>query len=113
MATTHASATVFASALVDAEFSAHGLGGDVGLELFVDVAVFLDGTAAMWTGVGKRRLMCHGDGTVSRRRPVGVLTMLITAFAPRLLGLRLGQPFGERRGLTLAGTFLVVEAFLE
>ena len=44
---------------------------------------------------------------------MGVLAMLIAAFAPRLLGLRLGQPFGERRGLTLAGTFLVVEAFLE
>ena len=45
-----------------------------------------------------------------------VLTMLTVFFArfpPRRLGLLLGRPFGKRRGLTFAGTFLVVEALFQ
>ena len=43
MATTHASAALFAGTLVDAKLPAHGSGGDVGLELFVDVLILLEG----------------------------------------------------------------------
>ena len=44
---------------------------------------------------------------------MAVPTMLLANLSPRLRGLLLRRPLGERRGLTFAGTFLVVEALFQ
>jgi hypothetical protein len=113
MAAADASAAALALALVDAEFSAYRLGGDIGLELFVNVVVFGDLAAAIRTGVGQRRLERFGDVFRRRRWPAGVLAILFASLSPWFLGLRRRGVFGERSRLTLAGAFDLVEAFLQ
>ncbi len=44
---------------------------------------------------------------------MAVLAMLVAGLSPRLFGLRLGRPFGQGRGLTFGGAFLVVEALFQ
>ena len=39
--------------------------------------------------------------------------MFLAGLSPRLFGLRLRRPLGERRGLTFGGAFLVVDAFFQ
>ena len=83
MATADASAAALAAALVDAKPSAHGPGGDVGLELFVDVVILGDFTTAVGTSLGQRSFEDFVDSLGSRRRPMGVLAMLFAGLAPR------------------------------
>src|SRR5207302_782203 len=108
-----ASAAALALALVNAEFSAYGLGGDVGLELFINVVVLGDFAAAMRTGIGKGRLKRFGDVFGRRRWPMRVAAMVFAGLSPRFLGLELGIAFGEWSRLALAGAFKLVEALLQ
>jgi hypothetical protein len=87
MATADASAAAPARALVDAELSPHRLGGDVGLELFVDLSILGDFAATMRTRIGEGSFKDFVDR--SGRWPMSVLAMLCACFAPRFLGLAL------------------------
>ena len=113
MAATHASPALFTAALVDTKSSADGLGGDVGLELFVDIVILGDFAAAIGTGFGQRRFEGFGDRFGRRRRPMGVLAVPRAGLATGLFRPRLGLALGERSGLPLAGAFLLVESPFE
>ena len=55
MPATDTPAAGLAGAFVNANLAADGRGGNVGLELFVDVVILLDVAAAIGTDLGQRR----------------------------------------------------------
>ena len=113
VATADASAAALASALANAEFSPHRLGGDVCLELLIDIVIRGDDAAAVRTGIGQRGFEGFVNGLGRRRRPMRVLAVLFADLAAGLFGRRRGFAFGERSGLTLGGAFLVLETLFE
>ena len=112
MATPHASAAPLATALVDAKLAPHGLAGQVGLELFVDVVVLVKLATTMRTDLGQDSLERFVDG-FGRRRSMGMSAMLGAGLSTGFFGLQFGRALGERAGLALAGTFLVVEPLFQ
>src|SRR4051812_44601483 len=108
-----ASAAAGAATLEDAKLPPHGPGGHVDLELFVDDRIFLEVTAAMRTGLGKRGFERFVDGCRGGRRPMDVLAMLRAGFPSWFLGMRSGRPLGERAGLAFDSTTDFVELLLQ
>ena len=92
MPATHTPAAFFAAALVDANLAANGLGGDVGLKLFVDVVILLDVTAAIGTGVGQCGFERFVDGIRGGGGRWPCCAVLFAGFPPGVLGCSLGGP---------------------
>jgi hypothetical protein len=109
MSATHTPVAMAASSLVDAEFSANGLDGDLFLELLIDFVILRDAAAAMGTTVGQRRFEDFVDLIVGR---TGAMAMLAVSGAPGPgggMGIRIGLALGERRRLPLANTLSLFE----
>jgi hypothetical protein len=113
VATAHASAATLATAFVDAKLATHGSGGDIGLELFVDLVVLVQRATAMGTDVGKRRFEDFVKGVGRRRWAMAVSAMLFADLTAGLFGPLLGSTFGKRGSLAFAGAFLLVESPFE
>jgi hypothetical protein len=113
MTTTHPSAALFATPLVDAKLSAHGLGGDVGLELFVDVLILLKFATTVGTRVRQESVERFVDVLGRRRGTMRVWAVILAAFAPRFHGASFGRAFREGAGLALGGTLFLIESPLK
>src|SRR5262249_46960810 len=97
-----------ALANVDVELAGNGLARNLHLELLGDVS-FVEGSAAVRADVGQGRLVNLVDLFGGRWLAVGLGAVVLARLTAGLAGVRLGLAFGERTGLSLAGTECLVE----
>jgi hypothetical protein len=109
MATAETPAAVSASALMDPESSPHRLGGDIGLELLVDVVIRGDGAAAMGTSLGKRSFQDFVEHRGGWGWTMGVRSVRVTGLAAGFFAAWFGWAFRKRGSLPFAGAFLFLE----
>jgi hypothetical protein len=97
-------AEVATAALTDVhvELAMDWSAGNFDLILLLNVD-FVNGSAAVRTGLGQGSLMGFVDLLRRRWLTMGLYAVVVARFAARLFGLALGLAFGERGGLTLAG----------
>ena len=113
MSATHPPVAMAASPLVNAEFSAYRLDGDLFLELLIDFVILRDAAAATRTAIGQRRFEDFVDLIVGWPGPMATLAVSGTTGPGGGFGIRLGLALGERRRLPLAGTLSLFELGLE
>src|SRR5438876_4221008 len=98
----HAALTAVAPADVDVELPIDRLAWNLDLVCLLEVG-FLDGTAAVVTGVGQWGLVGFVDLFGRRWRPMGFGAVVVAAFAAGLPGFVLAAAFGKGGGLAFAG----------
>src|SRR5262249_21222152 len=113
MTAAHTTTATAASSLVNADFSANGLDGNLFLKLEIDLVILRDVAAAMGTAVGQERFEGFVDVLVGRRGAMAMLAIVGTAgpgSGPRLF---LGLAPRKRCGLSLASALRLFELSLE
>ena len=101
------------ASLVNAEFSAYRLDGDLFLELLIDFVILHDAAAAMRTAIGQRRFEDFVELHVDWPGSMATLAVSSTTGPGGGFGIRIGLALGERRGLALAGPLSHFELGLE
>ncbi|HLW63936.1 MAG TPA: hypothetical protein VKS79_01370 [Gemmataceae bacterium] len=97
----HTTVAAPAATDVEIELALNRLAWNLDLELLLNVG-FVDGTAAIGTGIGQRGFVDFVN-LLGRRRTMGLLAIIVAGLAAGLFRLGLGRAFGERRRLTLVG----------
>jgi len=113
MPATHASATTAALPLVDADFSANGLDGDLFLILQIDLVILGDVAATIGAALRQSRFEGFVDLIIRRRWTMAVLAVVGAAGPGSGFGIIFGRPLGEGSGLSFAGTPDVFELGLQ
>jgi hypothetical protein len=97
-----------APADVNVELTVDRLTGNLDLVLAINVG-WVNEAAAVRASIRQGHLMDFVDLFGRGREAMGLAAVAGAGFAARLLGLGLWRPFGEGRGLTLAGALLLFE----
>jgi hypothetical protein len=106
MTTLNGSVTPPTTADVDVELAVDRLSWDLNLILLIDVG-FVELAAAVGASIGQECLVNLVDSLRWQSMRPGAV--VLAGLTPRLLGVGLGWSFGERGGLTLARTLLLLE----
>jgi hypothetical protein len=113
MTATHPPTAMAARPLVNAEFSANGLDGNLFLKLLIDLVILRDVAAALGTAFGQRCFEDFVDLIVRRDGAMSTLAVSGTLGPGSGLGILLGFALGEGGRLPLVGTLGQFELSLE